>query len=40
MEITNGFAIGSYHIDTQEGLNAFAELLSKIVRESYTKQYN
>jgi hypothetical protein len=26
----HGFAIGSQHIDTQEGLNAFAELLREI----------
>lgn len=26
----NGFAVGSYHIDTQEGLNAFAQLLKSI----------
>lgn len=25
-----GFAIGSYHIDTQEGLNAFVKLLASI----------
>lgn len=26
----HGFAVGSYHIDTQEGLNAFADLLRSI----------
>ena len=30
LEDSHGFAIGSYHIDTQEGLTAFAELLKNI----------
>lgn len=30
LEWNRGFAVGSYHIDTQEGLNAFAELLRSI----------
>ena len=29
----NGFAIGYYHIDSQEGLNAFVELLKSIYIE-------
>ena len=30
LEWRKGFAIGSYHIDTQEGLNAFADCLRSI----------
>ncbi|RJQ26726.1 hypothetical protein C4577_02960 [Candidatus Parcubacteria bacterium] len=30
LEWNSGFAIGMYHIDTQEGLNAFARLLEQI----------
>ncbi len=30
LEWFRGFAVGRYHIDTQEGLNAFAELLRSI----------
>lgn len=30
LEWEHGFAVGSYHIDTQEGLNAFVELLRSI----------
>jgi len=30
LEYNQGFAIGYYHIDTQEGLNAFAKLLKSI----------
>ncbi len=30
LEWRHGFAIGSYHIDTQEGLNAFVKLLKPI----------
>jgi len=30
LEWQHGFAVGMYHIDTQEGLNAFAELLRSI----------
>lgn len=33
LEQNHGFAIGLYHIDTQEGLNAFAELLKSIYKE-------
>lgn len=33
LESKHGFAIGMYHIDTQEGLNAFAELLKSIYVE-------
>jgi hypothetical protein len=29
-ELCHGFAVGSYHIDTQEGLNAFVVLLKSI----------
>lgn len=29
----HGFAVGLYHIDTQEGLNTFAAMLKKIYRE-------
>lgn len=29
----HGFAVGRYHIDSQEGLNAFADLLKSIYRE-------
>jgi len=32
-EIHRGFAVGLYHIDSQEGLNAFAELLRSIYIE-------
>lgn len=32
-----GFAVGTYHIDTQEGLNAFAALLKKIMKNAETK---
>lgn len=28
----NGFGTGSYHVDTQEGLNALADTLRRIVR--------
>lgn len=30
LEWRRGFAVGSYHIDSQDGLNAFAELLRSI----------
>jgi hypothetical protein len=29
----NGFAVGSYHVDTQEGLNALAETIRSVVIE-------
>ena len=29
-----GFAVGSYHIDDQKGLNAFANMLHKIIAEA------
>lgn len=32
LEWHHGFAVGCYHIDTQEGLNAFAELLRSIYK--------
>lgn len=32
LEYHHGFAVDLYHIDTQEGLNAFAELLKSIYR--------
>ena len=32
LEWCHGFAVGSYHIDTQEGLNAFVKLLESIWR--------
>ncbi len=32
LEYNHGFAVGMYHIDSQNGLNAFAELLRKIYR--------
>lgn len=34
LEWAHGFAIGSYHIDTQEGLNAFVALLATIDRRT------
>lgn len=37
LEENEGFAIGEYHIDTQEGLNAFAELLRSIHRPRQEK---
>jgi len=33
-----GFAIGSYHIDTQEGLNAFVQLLASIHKSRKEKE--
>lgn len=30
LEYNKGFAVGTYHVDTQEGLNAFVELLAAI----------
>ena len=30
LEWEEGFAVGNYHIDTQEGLNAFVKLLARI----------
>lgn len=33
LEQNHGFGIGMYHIDTQEGLNAFAQLLKSIYIE-------
>ncbi len=33
LEWFKGFAVGHYHIDTQEGLNAFAGLLQSIYRD-------
>lgn len=33
LEWNRGFAVGLYHIDTQEGLNAFAALLRGVYRE-------
>jgi hypothetical protein len=32
LEDNKGFAVGLYHIDTQEGLNAFVELLKKVYK--------
>jgi hypothetical protein len=32
LEWCEGFAVGSYHIDTQDGLNAFVALLKSIHR--------
>lgn len=32
LEYCHGFAVGIYHIDTQEGLNAFVKLLASIYR--------
>ncbi len=32
LEYNRGFAVGCYHIDTQEGLNAFVTLLASIHR--------
>jgi hypothetical protein len=32
LEWCHGFAVSSYHIDTQEGLNAFVKLLASIYR--------
>lgn len=32
LEQCHGFAVGSYHIDTQEGLNAFTDLLRSIYK--------
>lgn len=34
----DGFAVGTYHIDTQDGLNEFARLLRNIMAEAKTKQ--
>lgn len=36
LEWCHGFAVGSYHIDTQEGLNAFVALLTSIDTRSAT----
>jgi hypothetical protein len=30
----NGFAVGMYHVDTQEGLNALADTIRRVVAES------
>jgi hypothetical protein len=38
LEWRHGFAVGMYHIDTQEGLNAFAQLLKSIYVESPDKR--
>lgn len=32
-----GFGVGSYHVDTQEGLNALAAVILKIVKENEDK---
>lgn len=32
LEFCHGFAVGQYHIDTQEGLNAFAAMIRSIYR--------
>jgi hypothetical protein len=37
IEYNNGFAVGLYHIDTQEGLTAFADLLKQIERDARVK---
>lgn len=37
LEYYKGFAVGLYHIDSQEGLNAFAKLLKSIYIEDETK---
>lgn len=37
LEQNHGFGIGHYHIDTQEGLNAFAQLLKSIYIEEKGK---
>lgn len=34
----NGFAVNSYHIDSQEGLNAFSALLKQIMQDAETKR--
>ncbi len=34
LEWCGGFAVGSYHIDNQEGLNEFAKMLNKIAAEA------
>lgn len=34
----NGFAVKSYHIDSQEGLNAFSALLKQIMQDAETKR--
>lgn len=34
LECNKGFAVGLYHIDTQEGLNAFVKLLASIHKVS------
>lgn len=33
-----GFAVTTYHIDSQEGLNVFTELLKKIMKNAKTKE--
>ena len=33
-----GFAVSSYHIDSQEGLNAFVKLLKQIMQDAETKR--
>ena len=30
----NGFAVGLYHVDSQEGLNALADVIRRVVTES------
>jgi hypothetical protein len=34
LEWFKGFAVGHYHVDTQEGLNALAETIRSVVKES------
>ena len=34
LEWCKGFAVGSYHIDTQRGLNAFAKMLTQIMEDA------
>lgn len=40
LEYCHGFAVSSYHIDTQEGLNAFVKLLEKIDTKQATTPEN
>ena len=34
LEWYEGFAVGSYHVDTQEGLNALAETIRRVVSDA------
>jgi len=36
----NGFAVGCYHIDSQEGLNALAKVIQKILDDNSQKKDN